>query len=207
MGVTDLTIASVSGSLSVPLQQFDSEQSLVQIVTGNSAVQIAMLDISRTQFLLRRAEVQPIPDLTVQGGFQYQYATNNTQGLVGVYIDVPIWDRNQGNIAAAQAAIFRAHANRESVQLDLTKQLVEALQNYQIAEVTVKSLEEGILPDAMRTLELVQKAYARGQFDITRLLQTQRSVFEANLDYVSALENRLRAAAVIAGLLQMDQFP
>jgi hypothetical protein len=39
------------------------------------------------------------------------------------------------------------------------------------------------------------------------LLQTQRSVFEANLDYVSALENRLRAAAVIAGLLQMDQFP
>ncbi|MDB5342067.1 MAG: TolC family protein [Schlesneria sp.] len=207
MGVTDMKIVSVAGSLSVPLQQFDSEQSLLQIVTGNSAVQIALLDISRTQFLLRRAEVQPIPDLTVQGGFQYQYATNNTQGLVGVYIDVPIWDRNQGNIAAAQAAIFRAHANRESVQLDLTKQLVEALQNYQIAEVTVKSLEEGILPDAMRTLELVQKAYARGQFDITRLLQTQRSVFQANLDYVSALENRLRAAAVIAGLLQMDQFP
>lgn len=207
MGVTDLRIEAVEGSLSVPLQQFDSDQSLLQIVTGNSAVQIASLDVSRSQFLLRRAEVQPIPDLTVQGGFQYSYATSNTQALIGLYIDVPIWDRNQGNIAAAQAAIFRAHANREVVQLDLTRQLIDALQNYQVAETTVKSLEEGILPDAMKTLELVQKAYARGQFDITRLLQTQRSVFEANLDYVSALENRLRAAAAIAGLLQLDQFP
>jgi len=35
---------------------------------------------------------------------------------------------------------------------------------------------------------LVQKAYARGQFEISRLLQTQRTVFEANIDYISALE-------------------
>lgn len=207
MGTSDLKIAAVEGSLSVPLQQFDSDESLMQIVTGNSAVQIALLDVSRSQFLLRRAEVEPIPDLTVQGGFQYSYSTSNAQGLIGLYIDIPIWDRNQGNIAAAQAAIFRAHANREVVQLDLAKQLIDAQQNYQVAETTVRSLEDGILPDAMKTLELVQKAYARGQFDITRLLQTQRSVFEANLDYVSALENRLRAAAEIAGLLQLDQFP
>jgi hypothetical protein len=32
-------------------------------------------------------------------------------------------------------------------------------------------------------------------------------VFEANLDYISALENRLNAAAEIAGLLQPDEFP
>lgn len=81
------------------------------------------------------------------------------------------------------------------------------MQKYRVAEKAVQSLEDGILPDAMRTLELVQKAYARGQFDITRLLQTQRSVFEANLDYISALENRLVSAAEIAGLLQLDEFP
>ena len=118
-----------------------------------------------------------------------------------------MWNKNQGNIAAAQAALGRANANRDVIQLELTKQLTEAMQQYRVAVKAVKILEEGILPDAIRTLDLVQKAYARGEFDITRLLQTQRSVFEANLDYISALENRLNAASAIAGLLQLDEFP
>ena len=108
---------------------------------------------------------------------------------------------------AANASIRRSMANRLAVQQELTKQLADAITRQRIAEKAVKNYEEGILPDAMRTLELVQKAYARGQFEISRLLQTQRTVFEANIDYISALENRLNAAAEIAGLLQMEEFP
>ena len=207
IGAPDLKIDSVDGSLSVPVKDFETDELVSQVLYTNSQVHMAQLDISRNQFLLRRAEVEPIPNLAVQGGFQYSYATDNAQALIGVYLDIPLWNRNQGNIAAAQAAIFRAHANRDAVQLELTKQLTAAMQRYRVAEKAVQSLEDGILPDAMRTLELVQRAYARGQFDITRLLQTQRSVFEANLDYISALENRLIAAAEIAGLLQFDEFP
>lgn len=207
MGATDIRIDAVQGNLMVPIPDFDSDSALLELVHGNSAVHMALLEVSRSQYLLRRAEVEPIPNVAVQGGFQYSYSTNNAQGIIGVYLDVPIWNRNQGGIAAAQAAIFRANANRESVELDLTKQLVIALQDYRMAEVSVRALEDGILPDAMKTLELVQKAYARGQFDITRLVQVQRSLFQANLDYVSALEDRLRAAAAVAGLLQLEQFP
>ncbi len=212
IGAKDLNIDSVEGSLSIPLQDFESDQVVAQVLFSNPVIQMAHLDINRTQFLLRRAEVDPIPNLSVQGGIQYSYAPidpngDHTQGVVGIYLNIPLWNQNQGNIAAAQAAVSRAHANRDIVQLELSKQLIEAMQRFRISEKAVKSLEDGILPDAMRTLELVQKAYARGQFDITRLLQTQRTVFEANLDYISALENRLIAAAEIAGLLQLDEFP
>ncbi|MBS0206038.1 MAG: TolC family protein [Planctomycetes bacterium] len=207
MGVRDMKIESLEGSLTVPLKDFESDEVLNQILYGNPMVQMAHLEISRNLFLLQRAEVEPIPNLSVQGGFQYSYSTDNYQGIIGLYLNIPLWNQNQGNIAAAQAAVSRANASRDAVQLELTKQLTEAVQRYRIAERGVKSLEEGILPDAMRTLELVQSAYARGQFDITRLLQTQRSVFEANLDYISALEGRLSAAAEIAGLMQLDEFP
>jgi outer membrane protein, heavy metal efflux system len=212
IGAKDLQIESVAGSLSVPLQDFESEQVVAQVLYSNPLVQIAHLDITRNQFLLRRAEVDPIPNLSVQAGFQYSYLPINgqgdhTQGLIGIYLNIPLWDRNQGNIAAAHAALFRANASRDAVQLDLNKQLVDAIQRFRLAEQEVKSLEEGILPDAMRTLDIVQKAYERGEFDIIRLLQTQRSVFEANLDYITSLENRLSAAAEIAGLLQLDEFP
>ena len=207
IGVSLLAVNEVKGNLTSAVPEFDDENVLTQILVNSPVVQIANLDVNRTILLLRRAEVEPIPNLIVQGGTQYSESTANYQALVGLYLNVPLWNRNEGNIMAANASIRRSMANRLAVQQELTKQLADAITRQRIAEKAVKNYEEGILPDAMRTLELVQKAYARGQFEISRLLQTQRTVFEANIDYISALENRLNAAAEIAGLLQMEEFP
>ena len=207
LGTPNLKITAVEGSLTVPVTEFDDEQVLVQVVQSSPVVQIANLDVNRTLLLLRRAEVESIPNVTIQGGTQYSESTANYQGLVGVYLDIPLWNKNQGNILAANAAVRRASATREIVQQDLTRQLADAIARFRAAEKAVKNYEEGIIPDAMRTLDLVQKAYANGRFEISRLLQTQRSVFETNIEYVSALENRLLSAAEIAGLLQLEEFP
>jgi hypothetical protein len=32
-------------------------------------------------------------------------------------------------------------------------------------------------------------------------------VYESNLDYIAALQERLTSAAILAGLLQLDEFP
>ena len=207
IGVSMFTMSEVRGNLTTNVPQFDDEEVLTRVLLNSPVVQIANLDVNRTVLLLRRAEVEPIPNLVVQGGTQYSESTANYQALVGLYLNVPLWNQNEGNIMAANASVRRSMANRLAVQQELTKQLADAITRQRIAEQVVKNYEEGILPDAMRTLELVQKAYARGQFEISRLLQTQRSVFEANIDYISALENRLNAAADIAGLLQMEEFP
>jgi cobalt-zinc-cadmium efflux system outer membrane protein len=200
-------VGEVTGTLTAEIPAFDDEEVLEQVLTNNPLVQMANIDVNRMILLRRRAEVEPIPNLTVQAGTQYAEVTANFQGLLGLYVYVPLWDKNEGNIMAAHASVRRSMANRLTIQQDLTRQLAAAITRHRVAERTVKNYEEGILPDAMRTLELVQKAYERGQFEISRLLQTQRTVFEANIDYVSALENRLNAAAEIAGLLQMEEFP
>lgn len=207
IGVPAQAVGTVDGRLTAKVPEFDDDEVLAQVLGSSPMIQIANIDINRMVLLLRRAEAEPIQNLTFQGGAQYQDSTANYQALVGLYVDVPLWNRNQGNIMAAQASIHRATANRNAVQQELTKVLAAAISRFHVAERTVKNYEEGILPDAMRTLELVQKAYEGRQFEISRLLQTQKTVFEANIDYVSALENRLNAAADIAGLLQMDDFP
>lgn len=207
MGVPDMTIARVSGDLTVPLPDFVDADVLTQVVQNSPFVQIANIDISRAMLLLQRAEVEPIPNVTVQGGVQYTQNAPNTAGLIGLYVDIPIWNRNQGNILAASASVRRSVAQRDQVHNALTRQLADALARFHAANEQVRKYEQGILPDAKRTLNLVQSAYARGQFDISRLLQTQRSYFEANLDYITAQESRLLSAAEIAGLLQMDEFP
>ncbi|MDB5392053.1 MAG: TolC family protein [Planctomycetaceae bacterium] len=207
MGVPQIRIDKVDGDLAIPIPEFDDASVLNEVVSNSPFVQIANIDVNRAMLLLQRAELEPKPNFTVQGGYQFTQNAPHDQALVGVYVDIPIWNRNQGNIMAAGAAVRRTVAMRDQVQNSLTRQLADAISRFRSANEQVRKYEEGILPDAKRTLTLVQSAYARGQFDISRLLQTQRSYFEANLDYINAQESRLLSASEVAGLLRLDQFP
>ncbi len=207
MGLPNLQIAGIEGDLSLRLPDFDNPQVREQLLMTSSLVESARTEIVRNQFLLRRAQAEPTPNLIVNGGYQYTADQPHSQALVGMYFTVPIWDRNQGNIRAAGANVSQAVAQLNTVQNDLVRQLADALGRYRAAQTTVENYEKGILPDARRTLDLVQRGYAAGQFDFLRILQTQRSVFETNLEYIVALQERLTAGAVIAGLLQLDEFP
>jgi len=207
MGLPKLSIRNVQGDLSMKIPDFDDPQERERLLMTSSLVESARTEIVRNQFLLRRAEVEPIPNVTFNGGYQWAINQPHSQALVGVYFSVPIWDRNQGNIRAAGANVRQSMAQLNMVQNDLMRQLAEALGQYRAAQQAVESYEKGILPDAQETLALVQKGWAAGQFDFLRILQTQRSLFEANLEYITALQERLTAAATIAGLLQLDEFP
>ena len=156
---------------------------------------------------MRRAEVEPTPNVTVNSGYQYAVGGSHSQALIGLYFTMPIWDRNQGNIRAAGADVRGSVAQLSAVQNELLKQLAEALARYRSAEITVETYETGILPDVRETLGLVQKGYEAQQFDFLRILQTQRSVVETNIEYINALQERLTAGATIAGLLQLYEFP
>ena len=207
VGLPDMKIDRVDADLAMPLPNFDDPQVREQLLIGSSLVESARAEIVRTQFLLQRAEVEVIPNLIVNSGYQWSVNNPHSQALVGLYFNVPIWDRNQGNIRAAGANVRQSVAQLNSVQNDLLRQLADALGRFRAAQKTVEYYESGILPDAQRTLDLAQKGYQGGQLDFLRMLATQRSVFDANLEYVAALQDRLTAAAAIAGLLQLERFP
>jgi outer membrane protein, heavy metal efflux system len=193
--------------LMMQLPDFDDPRVREQLLIGSSLVESARAEIVRTQFLLQRAEVEVIPNLILNSGYQWTVGAPHSQALVGLYFNVPIWDRNQGNIRAAGANVRQSVAQLSAVQNDLLRQLAYALGRYRAAQKTVEFYESSILPDAQRTLDLAQKGYRGGQIDFLRMLATQRTVFDANLEYVAALQDRLTAATAIAGLLQLERFP
>ena len=164
-------------------------------------------EIVRNQFLLQRAQAEPTPNVILNGGYQWTVNQPHSQALVGMYFVVPIWDRNQGNIRAASANLQHATAQVYAVQNDLIRQLAEALGRYRSAQQMVEAYEKGIIPNVKQSLELVQAGYAQGQFDYLRLLQMQRSVVEANLEYISALQERLVAGAANRGLASARRIP
>ena len=121
--------------------------------------------------------------------------------------DIPTWNRNQGNILSSEADIVDSVASLGAVQNDLLGQVADALSQYRSARERARRFETEILPNAKRAQLLVRDAYLKGILDISTLLQAERTLMDATVDYIDALDDTWQAAADLANLLQLEQFP
>ncbi|MGD9644462.1 MAG: TolC family protein [Pirellulales bacterium] len=208
MGVPEMEVPRVAAQVDAPLPDFQYVALRQGVVTVNALAQSAAVEVTKNRILLQRAIVEPYPNILTMGGYQYQVNfPPMSQGLFQVTMSVPIWNRNQGNIRSARAEIGAASQQYARVQNELSAQVAFALGNFQVAQQQVTYYERDILPRAAEILRISKQAYSLGHFDFIRLLQSQRTLLESRVSYVNAQENRWMAAAELAGLLQIEQFP
>jgi outer membrane protein, heavy metal efflux system len=207
IGARSMTIDRLTGNLKASLTEVLRPILIDGYVPYNADVQIAEQEIERSRRVLRRAEVEPFPNVTVFAGYQYQVTDLHDMALLNAAVPLPVWNRNQGNIATARAHIMKATADVNLVQNTIARQMAEMIGRYRTADQQVRRFEERIIPKAREGVTIIQEAFANGQFDSFRLLQSQRGLVDSNLEYISALEARWLAAAELAGLAQLEEFP
>jgi len=209
-GVIDLPIPRVKADFRQSLPDYELLSVQQGVLAINAQSRVASAEIARSQFLLRRAEVEPFPNLNMMGGYQNQLAgagAPQNQGIYQIQMVIPLWNRNQGNIRAAQANIGSAMAQLNRVQTELANSAAESLGRYLTAKQLAERYEQEILPSAVQLQDISSQLYRQGQIDFLRYLASQRALLDASLAYISAQESRWLAAAEVAGLLQSEQFP
>ncbi|MEK6262925.1 MAG: TolC family protein [Planctomycetota bacterium] len=207
LGLRDLQLTRIRGDLTESLEGVATQVLLDGFVPYNADVQFAEQEVERNRFLLQRAIVQPFPNVTIYGGYQYQVQPLHNMGMLQASVPLPFWNRNEGNISSANAQVWKAQATVEQVQNLIAKQMADAAGRYRIADQQARRYELKIIPKAREGVKIMQEGFAQGQFDFLRLLQTQRALVDANLGYIEALEARWTAAAELAGLAQIEAFP
>jgi outer membrane protein, heavy metal efflux system len=207
LGLRDLQLSRIQGELAESLEGIAAQVLHESFVPYNADVQFAEHEVERNRFLLQRAIVQPFPNVTVSGGYQYQVQPLHNMAMLQASVPLPFWNRNEGNIASANAQVGKAQATVEQVQNQIARQMADATGRYRIADQQAKRYVDRIIPKAREGVKLIQEGFTQGQFDFLRLLQTQRALVEANLGYIDALEMRWNAAAELAGLAQIEAFP
>ena len=207
LGLRDLQLERIRGDLTESLDGVAAQVLLDGFVPYNGDVQFAEQEVERNRFLLQRAIVQPFPNVTVSGGYQYQVQPLHNMAMLQASVPLPFWNKNEGNITSANAQVGKAQATVEQVQNQIAKQMADAAGRYRIGDQQARRYADRIVPKAREGLKIMQQGFAQGQFDFLRLLQTQRAVVEANLGYIDALEARWTAAADLAGLAQIEAFP
>lgn len=208
IGLPRADVGMLEADLFQKLPNFDLKRMQEAVVQRNALPRAAEADVARSQWALERAVVEPIPNVNVLGGYQRQVDfPPQDQGLVQVMVEVPLFDRNQGNIRTARADIASSRAALRGVELDLANQAAQAVATYRTSQQLVEWYENYILPKARETVQLTQRLYAQGEVTFLSLLQAQRTLTETELAYVEAQADRWAGAVTIADLLQLEVFP
>lgn len=206
-GAADLPIAAVVGDLERNLPEFDLNAALPYVLGVHPQVQSARLGVEQAQLLVRRAEAEPTPNITLSGGYTRQGQNRSNDWGIGIAMPVPLWNKNQGNIFAAKAQLGEALNEIARVQNELSARTAAAFSAYDAAKARADKYRSAILPKAEKNLTLAMKAYQSGQFDYLRVLQAQRAVAETRLETIKSLGEQWKAASDIAGLMLDDNFP
>jgi len=201
IGQPQLEIQTLVGDLGGFREVYAWDESLQRLLGASPEISVAALNIERARQAVARARVENAPNLTVQGIVQYDSAVNHNNGGIQATFPIPIWNRNQGNIRAAEREVSIAEQNLQRLELSLQARLAPVFERYAVARNQSERYAKEIIPNAQESLELAQAAYRAGELGYISLLTAQRTFSQTNLAYLDSLRDLWGASLEIEGLL------
>ena len=206
VGDPRLAVGAVTGSFE-DVPQYDADRTLETVLATHPEIRTAKVEVERAQAAIRRAEVEPIPNITFSTGYIRQYENQSHDFALGLSAPVPVWNRNQGNIRAAKAELGMAIQTVGRTENDLAERVATAFRTYSAALKRAEQYKTEILPRSEETYKLSLEAFKGGQFAYLSVIQAQRAVAEARLEYNRSLGEAWRAAADLSALLLEEWWP
>jgi outer membrane protein, heavy metal efflux system len=215
-------LSAVVGNPPLPLMRLEgkledtppvnADELVEKIVTDSPAVRIAELGVTRAEATLARAKRESIPDLQIRGGIQQNGELLSEpsgrpvglQGFADVGVRIPIFNRNQGNIATANADVERAKREVERVKLLLRERAASVVQNYTFSQTAVDRYKNQMIPRAQKAYELYAKKYQEMAAAYPQVLIAQRTLMQLEVSYITALETFATSSVSLQSYLLTD---
>jgi outer membrane protein, heavy metal efflux system len=211
IGQPDLPPSTVAGDLEHGWPELDEQQVLTTIANLSPATRIADAASSRASAEIAGAKSQVVPDVNLLGGFEYNNEpiggtprATGWEGLAELSVQIPVFNRNQGNIAAAGADLDRAQLEKQRIQLLLRERAASLLDQYATAKVVATQYRDEILPRAKKANSLITEKYGQMLAAYPRVLDTQHKHFQLQTEYVQALETVWITSLALQGFLLTD---
>jgi outer membrane protein, heavy metal efflux system len=214
-------MTAVVGNPHLPLTPLDgkledappvnTDELVEKIVNESPAVKIAELSVKRAEAAIAREKREPIPDLQLRGGIQQNLELNEPtgrpvglQGFADVGVRIPIFNRNQGNVAVAKADAERARREVERVKLALRERAATVVQNYTFSLTAVDRYKNQMIPRAEKAYEMYSKKYQDMAAAYPQVLIAQRTLMQLEISYVNALESFATSSLSLQSYLLTD---
>lgn len=115
----------------------------------------------------------------------------------GVSVDIPIFNRNQGEIASATSEQVQAVRQREFLEATVRRDVAVAYGQYRAAAEKLVLYATQILPRSEANLQTVRAAYGLGEFSVFEVVAEQRRLNESVTGYNQTLRDYYTALALL----------
>lgn len=143
----------------------------------------------RSQYELQRAIGKQ--DVTVQGNYSHVNGINAANFLGS--IPLPIFNRNQGEIARTRIAITQAQEQEKAANGQALTDVRDAYEGLRVSDRIVQLYRSGYLDVAQKDRDIAEYAYQRGAVSLLDFLDAERNYRATQLAYRQALASYLLA--------------
>lgn len=144
---------------------------------------------ANSQYLLAKADAKQ--DVTVQGNYSHVNGINGAS--VYASIPIPIFNRNQGEIARTKAVITQSQEQQKALSNQVMTDVRDAYESLQTSDKIVVLYRSGYLDRAQKDRDISEYAYQRGAVSLLDFLDAERSYRATQLAYRQALASWLLA--------------
>jgi cobalt-zinc-cadmium efflux system outer membrane protein len=139
------------------------------------------------------------PTLTLSAFYSQteEFDAYNRYGILGISAPLPIFNRRQGDVSAAEAAVRKHEAQRARLFARIEKEVATAAEQFAAARRVVEEFVARIMPAQEENVRIINEGYRLGEFRLTDALLAGRDLFETRSTYLEAISTYNSALAEI----------
>lgn len=199
-GETSPSFGSVTGDLLafptvVPyeelLSQLESNPELTRLV---SEERVANAE-------LRLAKTRRWPTLKPNLGARRIEESDSWAVVGGVRLALPIFDRNQGNVAASRAELSRVRASADALRVRTRTALFEIYEELEHSFHRAEILKQEVIPRYEESMVDTRRAFERGRYSFFEMRSVNERLLEARHELVEASTSAHRLVIALERLV------
>jgi cobalt-zinc-cadmium efflux system outer membrane protein len=184
-GSTQVLFQSALGDLE-DIQQPPVLQDLIQRIKDNPDLARWATEINQRQALIGMEQSKAIPDVTFNLGTNTYLDGDDYNMNAGFSMPLPLFDRNQGSILAAQRRLNKAEDERRNAEINTMTALNIVYQQLNSAYVELMTLRADVVPGAESAFKMANRGYRLGEYDFLQVLDAQRTLVGVKTQYIQA---------------------
>jgi len=214
-------LAAISGEPQIPLASLkgdldhapdiDTTQYLDDLLQNSPSIKRAQQSALRADAELARDKREAFPDLNVRAGVQQnQEILESSMKPVGVQsfatvgVQIPLFNRNQGNVEAAKAQVERERVEVGRIRLQLLQRAQPLLQRYLISRAEEERYRTELIPRAQRAYDLYLGKYRDMAAAYPSVIVSQRTLFQLQDSYARTLSELWTTSLELQNYLLTD---
>ena len=196
---------TIRGDLAATAPALDVAEALRRALAARADLDAARADVRMGAAKIQKEQAEGRWDASVNVGYQRQDFGFMLNGLTdsgqtrpiqdvfhyfgaGVSIMLPVRNRNQGNIAAAEADARGAERRLEFAELIVRQEVSAAFAQYEGARRSLDIYERGVRNVARRNLDVVRQTYGLGRTSLLDVVAEQRRYVDIENGYTGVLK-------------------